>query len=124
MAVSTKAVGFAPPMDPTDLVDYYLDLRGDTPLLEPTEDVASYTLGLLPAAVAAGLEISAAAGYAPLLVDDGRTIRMYLQVAEASRESALFDGEGSSLPGILTVTTTSSPPRRRQRTFMVTVAQL
>jgi hypothetical protein len=111
-------------MDPTDLVDYQMYLRGSTALLEVGESASSFELTVSPEAVALGLTISQAVGRVPALNGANDTVKLWLEVDPAFRDHPAYSGAGTQLGIELTVNTNSSPARRRQRTWAVTVQQL
>lgn len=122
MAIPPRAYVFPQVIDPSDLVEFQMDLSGPDGLLEDKELIASYTLTLLPESVALGLTILTAAPYA-LTAPDNVSVRAYFEIAAASRDNAAFSGDGASLPMELTITTSSNPARRFQRTIVLKVAQ-
>jgi hypothetical protein len=120
MAIPAAASAWSQPMDPSDRVDYRIDLV-TAGLLGGGEQVDSYTLTLLPEAVALGLTILEDIDHGPF--DDGTSIHLWLEVVEAFRTNTAFNA-GVNLPMELTVETTSTPPRRLQRTIVVRVVHL
>lgn len=123
MALPALATKFDQSMDPTDLVDFEIDITGR--ILEVGELASSYTLTLLAEAVALGLTIAEGvadlgdAAYAPQLVT-GNRIQFWLYVDPVNRTDVEYDA-GVTLGMELTVETDNTPPRRRQRTFSVEV---
>lgn len=123
MPVPTLATKFDQTMDPTDLVDFEIDVTGR--ILEVGELASSYTLTLLAEAVALGLKIAVGvadlgnAAYAPQLVT-GNKIQFWLYVESANRTDVAYTA-GVTLGMELTVNTDNTPPRRRQRSFSVEV---
>lgn len=123
MPVPALATKFEQSMDPTDLVDFEIQLVDR--LLETGELATTYTLALMAEATALGLKIAEGitdlgdAAYAPALVG-GNTIRFWLYVEPANRNDAAYDS-GATLGIELTIETDSTPSRRRQRTFSVEV---
>jgi hypothetical protein len=109
-------------MDPTDQVDYLARFDGPAPVLEADETIASYTVELMPEAAGAGLIVSQGGGRDPALVD-GKAISLWFEVDVAKRESGIF-AKGIAAGVVFTIITTAIPARRRQRTFVLTVAQL
>ena len=110
------------PLDPSDLVDFQLDLiGGDRPMLEEGEQVASYTFAVLPEGVALGLQIENQAPYVPALLEGNTALQFWLSVDEEMRSSSAFREPGVKLGLELTVMTNNVPPRRRQRTIAVEV---
>ena len=123
MALPPNAVRWPDPMDPSDLIDYRADFRGPKPLLEPNERVANYTVTLTEEAVALGIIISQAPGYAPRLVNDLSACDLYFEVDPAERENPAFAGAGIEVGVVFTVWTDDNRERRRQRTWILGVAQ-
>jgi hypothetical protein len=122
MAAPTSAFKFKTPMDPAEILDYQIKLKADVlPLLEDTEQAASYTLTLYPEATALGLSIKTGGGYDP--INDGENITIWFEVASGFQLNAAFDGSGASLAMELTLTTDHVPPRKRQRTLILGVVQ-
>jgi hypothetical protein len=123
MPVPALATKFEQTMDPTDLVDFEIDVTGR--ILEVGELASSYTLTLLAEAVALGLKVAEGvadlgnAAYAPQLVT-GNKIQFWLYVEAANRNDAAYTA-GVTLGMELTVNTNNTPPRRRQRSFSVEV---
>lgn len=121
MATPPTTTIWADPMDPKDEVDYVLDF---STILQDDEIVESYTIELSPEAIDAGLLIMSGTGRDHTLTEDNRSVRIWLEVDDAEQSSALFDGDGATLPMVGTIVTNSVPSRTRQRTFAVKVAQL
>ena len=118
MAIPSTAFKWSRSMDPTDLVDYEVDLAG---ILEEGEVIGSYTLSVLSEGVLLGFNIESANGYSPQLIDNTR-VKMWFSITDSERSNPLFNS-GVSIPIELTINTTSSPSRRLQRTLVVTVVQ-
>lgn len=113
-------------IEPKDLLDFYIAISQGTAegdILQPGEDVASYTLALPLEASAAGLTIvekeTENGKYATRLAD--RVLAFWLNIMPAQQGSTAFDGQGVSLPIEFTFTTTNTPPRIKQRTFKIRV---
>lgn len=123
MAVPAKAAKFAVEMDPAELLDFQLNLRGEKlKLLAEGEICASYTLTLYPEAAALGFAIKTTGLYAPN--NDGEVITVWFETDPSFWGNAAFDGNGTTFAMELTVNTDHSPPRRRQRTLILGVVQL
>lgn len=123
MTIPANAFIWDAVMDPTDQVEYIIDLADATkPMLEASEIIASYTLTLLSDAVAVGLTIGTGTR-SPVLINGNTAIKVWFEVDNAYWSNAAFNGDGSKLPMELTVTTSTSPSRRRQRTLVLKVAQ-
>lgn len=113
-------------IEPVDLLDFYVGIsqgQAEGDILQPGEDVASYTLALPLEASAAGLTIVEKevekGKYATRLAD--RTLAFWLNINPAQQKSTAFDGQGATLPIELTITTTNTPPRIKQRTLKIRV---
>lgn len=120
MAIPPTAVSFSDALDPQEELDFEIPC---SPILETDETIASYTLTLLPEAVALGLEIMSGSGRDQALTSGNTGIAFWLQIVDEYEDDAAFEDTGTSLPLELTIVTNSSPPRTRQRTFLVRVAQ-
>jgi hypothetical protein len=117
MAVPADAQVFEEPLDPTDIVDFEIDLG---PLLETGEAIASQTVTVPTESSVLGLEIKTTGGYSTILT--GNILRIWLGVLVGEQQNAAF-ATGVTLPIEITVTTDSTPPRRKQRTVAVQVIQ-
>ncbi len=123
MAIPTTAFKFSVIMDPAEKLDYQIRLKdAGKEILEPNESIDTYTLTLYPEATALGLSILTLGDYAPF--HDGTNITIWLEVAEAFRLNAAYDGGGVAFGMELTVNTNNVPARRRQRTLTIGVSQL
>jgi hypothetical protein len=120
MAIPPTAVQFSTPLDPSEELDYLVPL---TPILEIGEAAETYSLVLLPEAVALGLTIMNGDDRDHKLVQANAAISFWLTIDPALRGDLLFEGGGTALPMEVTITTSSEPPRIRQRTFLVPVVQ-
>jgi len=107
-------------LDPNEELDFLVPLA---PVLEPGEEIASYTLELLPEAVALGLTIMTGSGRDHALALENTAIYFWLNIDPDFIGNAAFDG-GIALPMQVTAITNSDPARKRQRTFLVSVVQL
>jgi hypothetical protein len=123
MALPPNAFEWDQEMDPSDIVDYTINLSGEKGLLESGETITSYTLTLRPEATALGLEIISTGPRAPALVGGATGVMLWFQVLEAFWGNAAYSGSGVKLGIELTVETSSNPSRRRQRTVVLKVAQ-
>jgi hypothetical protein len=123
MTIPAKAAAFTVQMDPAELLDFQINLKGDKlKLLADDELCVSYTLTLYPEAAAVGFSIKSTGGYTPN--NDGSIITVWFEVDAGDWTNALFDGGGFTVAMELTVDTDHVPPRRRQRTLTLTVVQL
>lgn len=120
MAIPASAVSFTGVLDPHEVLDYLIPLG---PVLEEGETATTYSLDLLPEAVALGLTIMSGDGRDHALVQDGTAISMWLTIDDAFVADPAFDGAGTALPMQFTIETNSNPSRTRQRTFLAPVAQ-
>lgn len=127
MANPLNALTFEDSMDPADTVDYVCDFAtGDgihPALLDAGETISSYTVTLSPEATALGLAIMNTGSYVTSLINGSTAVKMWLQVSGGFQSNAAYDGAGSNLGIIVTITTSNSPARVRQRTCVVNVAQ-
>lgn len=114
MAIPPTAATFARTLDPNEQLDWLMPCA---PLLEAGEAIDTYTLTLLPEAVAMGLTIMSHE-----LVDGDRSIKLWLTIDDAFQADPAFDGAGTALGMEVTLVTNSTPPRTRQRTALVKVA--
>ncbi len=119
MTIPASAVRWTQTMDPSDLVDYQIDLSGTPSLLESGELIDDYTLTVLSEGVAVGFQIEEDPPYAPTLTT-GNKITFWASVDIASRNNAAYT-TGLDIPIELEITTTSTPARRKQRTFVIKV---
>lgn len=120
MALPTTADIWPGRFDPTNYLDFQLDLAGS--ILETGEWIASYTLTPLAEAVAAGLTISQEAEREPEIIDN-TSIKLWLYVDEEMRSDPMFNGDGVLVGIEVTVITNSIPWRREQVTFGIRIAQ-
>jgi hypothetical protein len=117
MAIPEEAKVFLESLDPTDILDFQIDLA---PILEIGEGITSCTATLPTESVLLGLEIKTTAGYATTLT--GTILRIWLGIIPAEQANSAFVA-GVTLPIIITVTTNATPPRVKQRTVAVKVIQ-
>lgn len=118
MPIPASAKKFEDAMDPSDVVDYLVDL---TPLLDVGEEFTSVDLVVLAESVLLGFKIESDAPYAPVEVTPG-VLRVWAAVETANQNSAGW--AAGALCGIeFTAVTNSSPPRTFQRTVAVQVVQ-
>jgi hypothetical protein len=120
MTIPPNTTIFAEQADPRDYADWKIACSN---ILAADETIETYELMLGAEAVAAGLFISADDVRAPLLVDSGRAIQIWLGVDADMRLDPIFDGEGVTLPIEVTLNTNSIPGRTYQRTIAVRMAQ-
>lgn len=129
MTVSLSPLKWQAALDPSDKVDYTIDLVGR--LLEVGETVQSYTLTLSAASTAAGLTIGSGA-YATALgsivngvftAGSGTVLRIWFSIDPTHVNDTAFDGTGVWLDIQLQVTTTNSPARIRDRTLLLRVCR-
>lgn len=117
MAVPAEAKVFTETMDPTDIVDFEIDIA---PILETGEGVTTHTEAIPTESALLGLQIKTTGGYATSLT--GTILRIWLGISSAEQANAAFV-DGVTLPIEITITTNSTPPRVKQRTVAVTVIQ-
>lgn len=126
MANPPTAKAFDQPVDPSDIVDFFVIVSQTAPdarvpgVLLLGEGVARYALALTAEAAALGLKISQATGYENRL--SGNVLQLWLEVETAMQSSPLFDGAGVTVAIELLIVTTSTPPRTKQRSFLVRIA--
>jgi hypothetical protein len=126
MAIPVTAKAFDQPLDPSDVVDFYVVISQGAPdATQPTvlllgEGVADYSLALSPEATAVGLRIVERAGYENRLA--GNLLTLWLEVDPDLRSSPLFNGSGVIVPIEMLIETTATPPRTKQRSFLVRIA--
>lgn len=120
MAIPPTAVAFGQALDPHEELDWLIACDG---ILESDETIVSYTLTLLPEAVALGLTLMEGEGRDHRLTDNERGIAFWATIADAYKTSPAFDGGGVSLPGEVTLVTNSLPDRTRNRTWLMRTAQ-
>jgi hypothetical protein len=106
-------------LDPTDVLDYVLNLDSIT---EPSEDFASINLAVVAGSAALGFTILNDAAYAPEELSDSR-VRIWVSIEEADRGLSAWAGQGTVCSIEVTATTDSIPPRVFQRTAGIRVAQ-
>lgn len=121
MATPPTAFEFAEGLDPHEELDFVVPCDNR---LETGEEIASYTLTLLAEATALGLTIMSGDGRDHQRIESNRSIELWLEIADAYKTNAAFEGAGVSLPMEVTIVTNSSPARTRQFTALVPVAQL
>lgn len=122
MAIPSTAVECEGPLDPHEELDFVFPC-GALLELADSEEVASYTLTLLPEAVALGLEIMTGSGRDHALLAGNTDIEFWLTVDPLFQEDAAFDGAGAQLPLEVEIVTNATPARTRQRTALVRVVQ-
>ena len=120
MALPNLAPTFARRMDPRDKMDIYPVLtRGDTArdILQPGEEVTSFSMGLTAEAAAAGLQLGTGAK-APRYAD----LVFYAQVSvvPSMQGAAIFSGAGLTL-GVEITFATNIDEREKQYTVGVKV---
>lgn len=106
-------------IDPSDVLDFVVDLSA---LLEEGEEFAAISFTVMPEASALGFRVMTEAPYAPLEVDHSH-LRLWVTIAEGSRDLAAWNGGGTSCLVEFTATTNSVPARTWQRTIAMRVAQ-
>lgn len=119
MAIALSALEWSQALNPGDTVDFDVDLTGR--LLEVGETVASYTLTLSAASIAAGLVLGT--GSYASSQPTATSLLFWFSIASGHVADSAFDGTGAVLDMELLVTTTNVPPRIRQRTLLLHVAR-
>lgn len=124
MPLPSSPIAWEGTMDPADVVDFVMSLAGDAPLLDLDngEEIAGYTLTVLPEGVALGLEIGTAS-YAPELIEGNTGVKLWLSVDGGSQADSAYSGGGVELGVVGKFVTNSSPPRTYERTWAVKVLQ-
>lgn len=120
MPTPPTAFAFEDGLDPHEELDFVIPCG---PILEDGEEIDSYTLTVLAESAALGLTIMSGGGRDHELVEDNTAIALWLEIADAYKTNAAFDGTGASLPMEVTLVTNSAPARTRQFTCLVPVAQ-
>lgn len=118
MAIPLSPLKWSQALNPGDEVDYTFDLAGN--LLETGEAVASWSLTLSAASIAAGLQ-TGTGQYASSLT--GTVLRFWFSINPSHIADSDFDGTGSWLDMTVEVTTNNSPPRIRNRTLLIHVSR-
>jgi hypothetical protein len=120
MAVPRDAQGFAYQPDPSDTLDYGLNV---SVLLDPGDAVApsSIVISLSDAAIALGLVVLDTPTTFPQVSGDGTTIVFWLTVDPARRADKTWNGFGRDVPVSASFAAQSSPTRTYQRDFVITV---
>ncbi len=122
MAIPANAIVITQPIDPADIEIMQVTLQqGLDQILAPSEGVSSFTLGLTAEAAAAGLQIDTTGGRTTTLT--GLVLTFWVSVSVGHQSDPLFDGSGTALGLLLTITTNGSPARVKQKTIAITVAQ-
>jgi hypothetical protein len=103
-------------MDPSDVVDYKIDLSA---MLDTGDNVADYSVVVLPDALLLGLVLGNGVR-APVLKSN--ILQLWFSIDPTYKSNPLFVG-GVTLPLELTVLSDAVPSRTRQRTFAVRVVQ-
>lgn len=107
-------------LDPYDSCEFEMDF---TPVLEAPEAIASFDVEAAAEAAAAGLVVGSVGDSAPVETDPG-VIRLHLTIDPAKRASAAFQGNGTLLAVLGSITTDAIPPRAFRREFRVRVKPL
>ena len=125
-ATTAEEAIFAQPIDPSDTVDFVVNLvsgahdADPAPFLIGAEAVASFTLQPAASAAALGLIVAADAPYPDPDITGG-ALKFWLKIDPASRSDPAFDGDGALMGVELTATTNTTPPRIKQRTVAARV---
>lgn len=116
MTIPTNAYFWAETIDPSDRLDFKVDLAG---LLQADEAIDSYTLIAYAESLLFGLNVETAP-YTSTIVDNVLVLWPYIEDAEANNSAFTA---GVDLPIELTVVTDSVPARKFQRTLVVRAVQ-
>lgn len=124
MPLPSSPIAWQGSMDPSDVVDFVMSLGGDKPLLDLDngEEIASYTLTVMPEGVALGLGIGTG-DRAPALIEGNTAVRLWLSVDAGSQSESAFSGAGIELGVVGKFVTNSSPARTYERTWSAKVLQ-
>ena len=118
MPIPASAKKFDDTMDPSDKVDYLVDL---TPLLADGEEFTSIDLAVMAESVLLGFKIETDAPYAPSEPTPGQIL---IWAGVETGDQADSGWAGGVFCGIeFTGVTDSSPPRTFQRTVAIQVIQ-
>lgn len=118
MAIPTTAKKAEAPMDPSDKVDYMIDM---TDLLEAGEAFTDMEISVMAESALLGFQIETAAPYQPVEIGNGKVI-VWASVAAPQQNSAGWSA--GILCGVeVSAITDSSPPRHYQRTATIQVIQ-
>ena len=109
--IPPTAVIWPESLDPSDILGFSINCAN---LLEPGENIASYTVTPGPEAALLGLQV-------PTTAMSANVIAMWLSIDPAKETDNSFAGVGVGLPIEITINT--SMGRRWQRTVVVKVAQ-
>lgn len=122
MTTPPSAETFRDSLDPHEIMDFLYKAEG---LLEDGEavDGGNWSIAVYAESAALGLTIMTGDDRDPSLQDSDTTIRFWMEIDDAYKTNAAFDGDGTELPILITWQTTSTPYRKRQRTILVRVAQ-
>lgn len=93
------------------------------PILQPGEEIASFTIERSVYAIAAGAVILTGDGRDPARDNANTAIRFWPYIEEADQEDPIFDGAGVVLDFKFTITTNSSPERVDEQTYLIPWAQ-
>lgn len=120
MAIPPTATKMGRILDPSDKKEEVLNCAL---ILEPGERIASYTITLSAASLAAGMTIANSGGRQPALINEDTAIRIWALMDPSQAENVVFDGVGITLDGKLHIVTDSSPSREDEQTFLIQWAQ-
>ena len=119
MALPKEAFRFDYKLDPTDLVEFALDL---TPMIPEGQTIASVIVG--PASESAGLGFRVADEAPHLPTRPSPTaLQFFCNVDEGFRDAAVWTGDGQDCAVEVTIFTDSTAFNRVQRSALIRVKQ-
>lgn len=117
MPIPPDAVVWTQALDPSDKYPYVMRFGQ---WLTDGRVIQTFSINLLSAATALGLQILEDATHGPFIADD-TNIKFWPQIQTAFRTDPAFDAPGALLPFEVTVTTSGAPNDVIQRTFVLPV---
>jgi hypothetical protein len=107
-------------MDPKDREFFIFNFESE---MDPGELINPATLAIEVSAAAAAIGVSVLTASPNQPVVNGGRVQFWVQVAEAFRESPIFN-RGASVSIKMTFETDATPPRRLERTGRIRIVQL
>lgn len=117
--VANIAVPFSEPADPTDVVDYMVDV---TDLLTAPEAIVDYDAIIAPESAGVGLQIGTGPR-APRFSADRKSMLFWVLVNPANHGANAYRGAGTPVAIELTFYTSNDPARTIQRTVTIQMRQ-
>ena len=115
MAIPASTYIFSGVLDPSDLLDYQIDVSS---LLETGESISTFTLTVPAESVLLGLTLNTTGGYATTLASN--KIQFWVSIDPSKQGNAAFNSV-AVLPLELSIVTNSTPARKKQRTVAIQV---